>query len=145
MHLSELKEISSMTFVPEGFIIGFRSWTLKAYDEKKNLICTVYKNEKHNYLKYIRFIVALKEKGYILRECDRKQLKSGEKNFLMKSFISHATRDDFCEIANIAGVTEAEINNAKNLSKLEQTCLAERLGLEYEELINNLHNFISIL
>lgn len=140
MHISELKEISSMTFECEGHFIGFRTWTLKAYDEKKNLICTVDKSERHNYLKYVRFIVALKEKGFKLRECDRKQLKSGEKNFLMKEFIPYLKRSDLEEIAAIAGVTEDEINNIRNLSTSEQTCLAERLGLEYEELINNLDN-----
>ena len=71
MHTSNLREISRMTFEGEGWIIGFRAWKLTAYDHNDNVICSVYDNERHNYLKYVRFIIALK--GYKLRKmivCD---------------------------------------------------------------------------
>ena len=110
MNMSNLKEISRMTFEPEGWMIGFRTWTLKAYDSADNLICTVDKSERHNYLKYVRFIVALKKKGYKLRKCDRERLKSGEGNFLIKSYISQATKSDFYEIAEIS---DYQINNIR--------------------------------
>ena len=43
----------------------------------------------------------------------------------MKKFIPHIKRSDLEEIATIADVTEDEINNIRNLSTSEQTCLAE--------------------
>ena len=138
MDMSNLKEISRMTFEPEGWMIGFRTWTLKAYDSADNLICTVDKSERHNYLKYVRFIVALKKRGYKLRKCDRERLKSGEGNFLIKSYISQATKSDFYEIANIAEVSQYQINNIRSLSYNEQENIAESVGLEYHELMDNL-------
>ena len=138
MDMSNLKEISHMTFEPEGWMIGFRTWTLKAYDSENNLICTVDKSERHNYLKYVRFIVALKKRGYKLRKCDRERLKSGEGNFLIKSYISQATKSDFYEIANIAEVSQYQINNIRTLSHNEQENIAESVGLEYHELMDNL-------
>ena len=138
MNMSNLKEISRMTFEPEGWMIGFRTWTLKAYDSENNLICTVDKSERHNYLKYVRFIVALKKRGYKLRKCDRERLKSGEGNFLIKSYISQATKSDFYEIADIAEVSQYQINNIRTLSYDEQENIAESVGLEYHELMDNL-------
>lgn len=137
--MDNLKEISKMTFDPKGWFIGFRTWTLKAYDEYNNIICTVDKSEKHNYLLYVRFIITLKQYGYKLRECDRQQLKSGEKNFLIKSFISQARSSDFYEIGLMAGYSKLEINNIKNASIEEQHTFAEKVGLEFDELINNIH------
>ena len=139
--MNNLTEISRMTFESEGWFIGFRTWTLKAYDANNSLICTVNKNERHNYLKYVRFIMALREKGYKLRKCDREKLKSDEKNFLMKSYIPKATKSDLIEIAKIAGLSDYEINNIRNLTKLEHECIAEKLGLEYNELKDNLHKW----
>ena len=141
MNMSNLKEISRMTFESEGWIIGFRTWTLKAYDSNNNLICTVSESERHNYLKYVRFIVALKKKGYKLRKCDRERLKSGEGNFLIKSYISQATKSDFYEIADIAEVSQYQINNIRTLPRIEQENIAESLGLEYHELMENLDKF----
>lgn len=139
--MDNLKEVSRITFESQGWFIGFRTWTLKAYDENNNVICTIDKSDKHNYLKYVRFIVALKEKGYKLRECDRKQLKSGEKNFLIKSFISQANRTDLYEIANIAGYSNDYIDNIKTKSLQEQHVFAEMVGLEFEEFKDNLYNW----
>lgn len=138
MNMSNLKEISHMTFKSEGWIIGFRTWTLKAYDSNNNLICTVSESERHNYLKYVRFIVALKKKGYKLRKCDREILKSGKDNFLIKSYVSQATRSDFIEIAKIAEISDYQINNIRTLSRNEQEDIAESVGLEYHELMDNL-------
>ena len=139
--MDNLKEVIKITFESQGWFIGFRTWTLKAYDMNNNVICTIDKSDRHNYLKYVRFIVALKEKGYKLRECDRKQLKSGEKNFLIKSFISQANRTDLYEIANIAGYSNDYIDNIKTKSLQEQYVFAETVGLEYEEFRDNLHNW----
>lgn len=139
--MDNLKEVSRITFESQGWFIGFRTWTLKAYDKNNNVICTIDKSDRHNYLKYVRFIVALKEKGYKLRECDRKQLKSGEKNFLIKSFISQANRTDLYEIANIAGYSNDYIDNIKTKSLQEQHVFAEMVGLEFEEFKDNLHNW----
>lgn len=136
--MDNLQEISRMTFEPEGWLIGFRTWTLKAYDSNNNLICTVNKDERHNYLKYVQFIVALKKRGYKLRECDRLQLKSGEKSFLIQSYISQATKNDFYEIAYIVNISKSEVDNIKNVSEIEQHKFAEMIGLEYHELRDNL-------
>ena len=141
MHTSNLREISNMTFEAEGWMIGFRTWKLTAYDHNNNVICSVYDNERHNYLKYVRFIVALKKKGYKLRKCDRLRLKSGEGNFLMRSFIPQASREDMYEIAYIAGFCRSEVDNIKYASEEEQRYFAEMVGLEYEELRDNLHKW----
>ena len=139
--MDNLQEISNMTFESSGWIIGFRTWTLKAFDVYNNLICTVNKCERHNYLKYVNFIFTLKEKGYKLRECDRLQLKSGEKNFLMESYIPQAQRSDIYEIANIVGISKSEVDNIKNVSESEQRKFAEMIGLEYHELKDNLNKW----
>ena len=109
----------------------------KRYDSMDNLICIVDKST-YNYLKYVRFIVALKKRGYKLRKCDRERLKSGEGNFLIKSYISQATKSDFYEIADIAEVSQYQINNIRSLSYNEQENIAESVGLEYHELMDNL-------
>ena len=136
MYMSNLKEVSRITFEPEGWI--FKIWILKAYDSDDNLICTGGEKDEPNCLKYVRFVATLKKKGYKLRKCDRERLKSGEKNFLMKCYISQATRSDLYEIANIAGISEDQINNIRTLSHNEQEDIAECVGLEYHELMDNL-------
>ena len=132
--MDNLKEVSKITFQPQGWIIGLRTWVLKAYDEKDNEICTIDNNERHNYIKYVKFIVALKKKGYKLRKCDRVLLKSGKKKFLIKSFISYAKKNDFYEIANIAGYDNDYVDNIKTKSEPEQRVFGEMVGLEYDEL-----------
>jgi hypothetical protein len=141
MHTLNFREISHMTFEAEGWMIGFRTWKLTGYDHNNNVICSVYENERHNYLKYVRFIVALKNHGYKLRECDRIRLKSGEGNFLIRSYISQVTREDIYEIASIAGFSRSEVDNIKYVSEEEQRCFAEMIGLEYYELRDNLHKW----
>ena len=46
--------------------------------------------DKNNYIKYVKFINALKDKGYKLRKCDRMLLKSGEKGFIQKKLLNIA-------------------------------------------------------
>jgi len=139
--MDNLQEISRMIFEPQGWLIGFRTWSLSAYDSNNTIICKVDKSERHNYLKYVRFIIALKNKGYKLRKCDRLQLKSGEKSFLIQSYISKAKKHDFYEIANIAGISNSVVDNIKNVSEIEQRKFAEMVGLEYHELIDNLYKW----
>ena len=128
--MDDLKEVSRIEFVHDGYPMGFRNWTLTGFDEDNKIICSVDKTDNNNYLKYIRFIIALKEKGYKLRECDRLQLKSGEKSFLMKKFISKATKKDVYKIGKIAGFSEEYINNIQNASNEEKFYFIEITGLE---------------
>ena len=116
-------------------MIGFRNWTLTGFDENNNIICSVDKSDNNNYLKYVRFIIALKEKGYKLRECDRLQLKSGEKSFLMKKFLSKATKKDFYKIGKIVGFTPQYIDDINNKSDEEKLYFAEIVGLEPYEFL----------
>lgn len=133
--MEDLKDVSRIEFVHDGFPMGFRNWTLTGFDENNKIICSVDKTDNNNYLKYIRFIVALKEKGYKLRECDRLQLKSGEKSFLMKKFISKATKKDFYKIGKIIGFSQEYIDDIKNKSDAEKLYFIEMVGLEPNEFI----------
>lgn len=139
--MDTLKEVSRIEFVHDGFMIGFRNWTLTAFDENNNIICSVDKTDNNNYLKYVRFIVALKEKGYKLRECDRLQLKSGEKSFLMKKFISSASKKDFYKIGKIAGFPQEYIDDIKNKTDDEKLYFTEMIGLEPYEFLQYCNNF----
>jgi hypothetical protein len=70
-----MKIVSRITRNYEGFFIGFRTWTLKAFDENNNLICEVSKWEDNNYIKYVRFLNKLRhECGYDVTEAQRKEL-----------------------------------------------------------------------
>ena len=137
MYMSNLKEVSRITFEHEGWL--FKIWILKAYDSDDNLICTVGEKNEPNYLKYVRFVATLKKKGYKLRKCDRDKLKSGD--FSTKFELSLATKSDFYEIAKIAEISDYQINNIRKLPRIEQENIAESLGLEYHELMENLDKF----
>ena len=45
------------------------------------------------------------------------------------------------EIAGIAGFSRSEVDNIKYASEEEQKYFAEMVGLEYEELRDNLHKW----
>lgn len=137
MYMSNLKEVSRITFEHEGWV--FKIWILKAYDSDDNLICTVGEKDEPNFLKYVRFVTTLKKKGYKLRKCDCDRLKSG--GFSTKFDLSQATKSYFYEIAKIAEIPADKINNIRTLPRIEQENIAECLGLEYHELMDNLDKF----
>ena len=139
--MDNLKEISRMEFNHDGGvkILGIevpfsKVWTLEGYDDSNQLICSVSKSERHNYLKYVRFIMALKHNGYKLRKEDRVLLKSGSKEFMIRSYISKATRSDLYEIALITGHNKSVVDNIKYQDEATKKEFAEINGLEDNEL-----------
>ena len=136
-----LCEISQLNFFHDGgkHVFGIpvpfsKTWTLEAYNESGNLICSVNQSERHNYLKYVRFIIALEYHGYKLRLDDRVLLKSGTKGFLIASYISHASRRDFYEITEVSR-TRHDVDSIINETEEKQRDFAEINGLEYHELL----------
>lgn len=122
-----------------------RTWTLEGYDSNNNLIVSVSKSEKHNYLKFAEFIKQLKLKGYKLTKGQREEIKAYP--FLDPQFIPYAKMSDLLEIANrvdlntcdrgpIIKVTENYIYKLKSSNEDLNKCIAEQLGLEYSELLN---------
>ena len=141
LRMPPLREISRMEFFHDGgnHIFGIpvpfsKTWTLEAYDENNNLICYVSKSERHNYLKYARFIIALEDHGYKLRTDDRVYLKSGAKDFLIPSYVPRANRDDLYEITQVSK-TRDEVDSIRDRSEKKQRDFAEINGLEYHELL----------
>ena len=146
--MKNFREISRMTFEHDGGykIFGIeipytRTWTLAAYDKNDKLIAAVSKSEKNNYVKYVKFINALKMKAYKLRPQDREILKDEDRNdgFMQRSLIDRVTWNDILEITDIAGVTREHVNKLKSCGidemKEEKIIFAECIGLEYDELI----------
>ena len=161
MCYSNLKEINSLKIFHDGGkkVLGFevpftKTWTIEGYVDN-NLIISVSKSERHNYLKYVEFIKQLKYKGYKLNKNQREHIKNYKddygNSFLMKSFISQAGMSDLVEIGNKAHLTdcynnkidvnENYIKSIKNKEENEKRCVAEQLGLEYEELLDILKHF----
>ena len=111
-----------------------RNWTLRGYDEKDNLICEFSEGQRHNYLKYVKFIMLLKSHNYKLRKQDRLKLKLNYNEFLLESFLPKAKMSDLYEIASISGFSKKEVDNIKNESIEKKKYFAEINGLEMNEL-----------
>lgn len=139
--MSSLREINRLEFFHDGgkHFLGIpvpfsKTWTLQGFDNNDNLICSVDKSENNNYLKYIQFIIELEKKGYKMRKEDRVLLKSGSKDFLIRSFISKATRNDFYDITHQTG-TRNQVDSIEEQSEEIQRDFAEVNGLEYHEFL----------
>jgi len=141
--MEDLKEISRLWFDHDGGkkipftnieIPYTRIWTLRGYDDKDDLIYEYSKNQRHNYLKYVKFIIGLKQKGYKLRKRDRIKLKNEANEFLIESFLPRASMSDLYEIAEITGFNKKDVDNIKNESIEKQEYFAEINGLEIEQL-----------
>jgi hypothetical protein len=137
--MEKLKNVSDYEMSKSGIIIGFRVWTLKAFSNS-GLICEVSEKRDNNYLKYVDFINKLIEKGYKLTEEQRVEMKDSD--FMNRSWLPYASKGDFVTIGELAGFTEADYINIKN-NKPEkiQRLFAERLGLEYSELVESFNKF----
>ena len=146
--MKNFQEISRMEFFHDGGtkVLGIevpftRTWTMNAYDEQNNLICSVYESESNNYIKYVKFIYALKMKGYKLRKEDRLILKDESRNdgFLQRSLLDKVTWNDILEIIDVAKVPREHVYKLKdcNINDMteEKDIFAQCIGLEYEELI----------
>ncbi len=120
-----------------------RTWTLEGYDNN-NLIVSVSKSERHNYLKFAEFIKELKLRGFKLSKDQMEEIK--EYPFLDPQFIPYAKMSDLVEIGNKVNlndcngnsinVTESYIYSLKLLDEETKICVAEQLGLKYEELLS---------
>lgn len=137
--MEKLKNVSDYEMSKSGIIIGFRVWTLKAFSNS-GLICEVSEKRDNNYLKYVDLINNLIEKGYKLTEGQRVEMKDSD--FMNRSWLPYASKSDFVTIGKFAGFTEADYINIKN-NKPEkiQRLFAERLGLEYSELVESFNKF----
>ena len=91
--MDNLIEVFKIDFYHNNAFWGFRKWTLVAYNNNNEIICSVDKSESNNYLKYVRFIQELKKLGYKLTESQKDRFKSGEKNFMNKSLLCKATKN----------------------------------------------------
>lgn len=121
-----------------------RTWTLEGYDENNNLIVSVSRGERHNYLKFAEFIKELKLRGFKLTKEQREEIK--EYPFLDPQFIPYAKMSDLTEIGNrvnlndcngnTMNVTENYIYSLRSVDEETKKCIAEQLGLEYNELLN---------
>jgi len=137
--MENLNNVSRYEMSKSGFIIGFRVWTLKAYDGN-TLICEVSEKRDNNYLKYVDLINKLITKGYKLTENQRKEMKDSD--FMNRSWLPYASKNDFVNIGKLAGFTESDYVNVKNNKPDNiQRLFAERLGLEYSELIESFNKF----
>ena len=137
--MENLRYVGSYGMSKSGIIIGFRVWTLKAYDSNGSFICEVSEERANNYLKYVDFINKLIRCGYKLTERQRKEMKDSD--FMSRAYLSRATRDHFVEIGRLAGFSETDYYNVKNKPENIQRLFAERLGLEYSELIESFSRF----
>ena len=133
-----MKTPSRIEHYHNGWIPGLRTWILKAFDEHENLICLVSKWEENNYYKYVRFIVTLKQLGYILTEQQRKQLKTPP--FIDESYIPHIQKYHVEYLANMTGYSNDFLNNIKSKSKEEQYKFGYDIGLEPHEMDRVLNN-----
>ena len=146
--MKNFKEISRLEFYHDGGtkVLGVevpytRTWTLSAFDENDKLIVSVSDPESNNYIKYVKFIHALKMKAYKLRKKDREILKDEQRNdgFLQRSLIDRVTWQDIINITDIAGVSREHVHKLKSCDiedmKEEKEIFAECIGLEYHELI----------
>lgn len=133
------KIISRVTRNYEGWLIGFRRWELRAYDEEGSLIHEITQWEDNNYLKYIKFLKGLREKGYDLKEEDRRYLKT--EPFLLKSFIPQIQRHHVIQLAELVGYNEDFLNNIKNETDEIKYKFAYDIGLEKDEIDYAINNF----
>ena len=137
--MENLNNVSHYEMSKSGFMIGFYVWTLKAYDGN-TLICEVSKKRDNNYLKYVDLINTLITKGYKLTETQRNEMKNS--SFMNRSWLPYASRSDFVNIGKLAGFTESDYVNVKNNKPNNiQRLFAERLGLEYSELVESFNKF----
>tara|TARA_B100000123_G_scaffold181454_1_gene135045 strand:- start:835 stop:1278 length:444 start_codon:yes stop_codon:yes gene_type:complete len=137
--MENLNYVGSYGMSKSGWMIGLRVWTLKAYDSRGSFICEVSEKRDNNYLKYVDFINKLIRCGYKLTERQRKEMKDSD--FMSRAYLSRATRDHFVEIGRLAGFSETDYYNVKNKPENIQRLFAERLGLEYSELIESFSRF----
>lgn len=135
-----MKIVSRITRNYEGFFIGFRTWTFKAFDENNNLICEVSKWEDNNYIKYVRFLNKLRhECGYDVTEAQRKELKS--EPFLLPQFIPYVKKEHLVQIANMSGYDVSFLDNIKKKTQEEKNKFAYDVGLEENELEQVIQHF----
>ena len=137
--MENLSYVGSYGMSKSGIIIGFRVWTLKAYDSNGSLICEVSEKRDNNYLKYVDFINKLIRYGYKLTERQRREMKDSD--FMSRDYLSMANRSHFVEIGRLAGFSESDYYNVKNKPEHIQRLFAERLGLEYSELLESFSKF----
>jgi hypothetical protein len=130
--MSNLKLVSRVTRNYEGWFIGFRRWELRAYDENNNMVCEITEWENNNYLKYVKFLIKLRQAGYDVTEAQRRELKS--EPFLLKEYIPQVRKEHLIEIANLCSYTESYINLLPTLDFITKQKFAYDVGLEIEEL-----------
>ena len=137
--MENLNNVYRYEMSKSGFMIGFRVWTLKAFSNS-GLICEVSEKRDNNYLKYVDLINKLIETGYKLTEAQRIEMKDSD--FMNRGWLPYASKSDFVTIGKLAGFTEADYINVKdNKPEKIQRLFAERLGLEYSELVESFNKF----
>jgi hypothetical protein len=109
-----------------------RVWTLEAFDEHNNLICSVCEKESNNYIKYVKFIRKVREYGYELTRQQADEIRS--EPFFVSSIISLITIDHINEVTEICGYSKDFIKNISNESPEIKNKFAYNIGLYPDEL-----------
>ena len=121
-----------------------RTWVLRAEDKNKNELCSVSSWEDNNYLKYVVFINKLIDKGYKLTEKQRIYLKRDKNLGFMDAayWLPKASKSDFIKIGKYAGFSESDYYIVKDKkTDTIRKLFAERLGLEFNELLESYNHF----
>ncbi len=135
-----MKDVARVERTFTGWLIGTRRWSLKAFDEKDDLIYEHNTWEANNYITYIKFLTKLRHTyGYNLTRDQRRSIKS--KPFIYKKFKSSIKKHHITTIAQIGGYTKEFLNTIQSKSKDIQLKFAYDIGLEPDEFYFILKNY----
>ena len=127
-----MKDVARVERTFTGWIIGTRRWSLKAFDEKDDLIYEHNTWEANIYITYIKFLTKLRDTyGYNLTLKQRRYIKS--EPFIYKKFKSAVKKHHIVTIAQICGYTKEFLNTIQSKSKDVQLKIAYDIGLEPDE------------
>lgn len=117
--VSVMQNLKDLPHLPkpthEGWMIGFRTWTLVGQDGNGHEICRVSEKRSNNCLKYVDFINHLAAKGYKLTRDQRLYLKyDGGLGFMDASWMKYGSYQNLVEIANLGGFSEQEARDVRH-------------------------------
>ena len=124
-----MKVITCYKCYCEGWMIGFRTWTLEGYDNDK-LISKVSENCKNNHIKLNKFLKDLKSKNF---KCNENQLQEIKEKLLIDFDVNQVSRDQLKKMIEYIGV-ESDINKVAKYNEEEMENYADSIGITIEEL-----------
>jgi len=100
-----MKDVGRVERSFTGWVIGLRRWSLKAYDEKGDLIYEIHGGGNNNYITYVKFLTQLRQTyGYDLTLVQRRYIKS--EPFIFRNFKTAVKKHHIIAVAGICGYTE---------------------------------------